>query len=106
MGSTLKIQKFTFKVFLGINTDKGVGAPLAGPKPVPIPTSCYSFAGLPFLGTKEGRLLIFQQYQFLAGCATVNMKMQTSIISMEMQISDLNSWRRLWELRLLLLQIA
>jgi hypothetical protein len=71
MSSTLKIQKFTFKVFLGINTDKGVGAPLAGPKPVPIPTSCYSFTGLPFLGTKEGRLLIFQQYQFLAGCATV-----------------------------------
>uniref|UniRef100_A0A2N9HUE2 Integrase catalytic domain-containing protein n=1 Tax=Fagus sylvatica TaxID=28930 RepID=A0A2N9HUE2_FAGSY len=90
-------RKFTFKVFLGINTDKGDGAPLAGPKPVPIPTSCYSFAGLPFLGTKEGRLLIFQQYQFLAGCATVDMKMQTSIISMEMQISDINSWRRLWE---------
>uniref|UniRef100_A0A2N9F125 Integrase catalytic domain-containing protein n=1 Tax=Fagus sylvatica TaxID=28930 RepID=A0A2N9F125_FAGSY len=83
--------KFTFKVFLGINTDKGVGAPLAGPKPVPIPTSCYSFAGLPFLGTKEGRLLIFQQYHFLAGCATVDMKMQTSVISMEMQISDINS---------------
>jgi hypothetical protein len=61
---------------------------LAGPKPVPIPTSCYSFADLPFLGSKEGRLLIFQQLQFLAGCATVDMKMQTSVISMEMQISD------------------
>uniref|UniRef100_A0A2N9GKH7 Uncharacterized protein n=1 Tax=Fagus sylvatica TaxID=28930 RepID=A0A2N9GKH7_FAGSY len=39
---------------------------------------CYSFAGLPFLGSKEGRLLIFQQHQFLAGCATVDMKMQNS----------------------------
>ena len=76
---------------------------MAGPKPVPIPTSCYSFAGLPFLGSKEGRLLIFQQLQFLASCATVDMKMQTLVISMEMQISVINSWRRLWEVRLFLL---
>jgi hypothetical protein len=72
------IQKWTLKVFLGINTDKDIGAPLAGPKPVPIPTSCYSFTGLPLLGSKEGRLLIFQRHQFLAGCATVDMKMQNS----------------------------
>ena len=63
---------------------------MAGPKPVPIPTSCYSFAGFPFLGSKEGRLLIFQQLQFLASYATVDMKMQTLVISMEMQISDIN----------------
>jgi hypothetical protein len=65
-----------------------------------------SLAGLPLLGSLDGSQLIFQQLQFLASCATVDMKMQTSVISMEMQISDLNSWRRLWEVRLLLLQIA
>jgi hypothetical protein len=48
----------------------------------------------------------FQQLQFLVGCATVDMKMQTLVISMEMQIPDINSWRRLWERRLFLLQIA
>uniref|UniRef100_A0A2N9FFZ0 Uncharacterized protein n=1 Tax=Fagus sylvatica TaxID=28930 RepID=A0A2N9FFZ0_FAGSY len=48
MSNTLEIQKFTLKVFLGINTDKRIGAPLAGPKPVPIPTSSYSFADANF----------------------------------------------------------
>jgi hypothetical protein len=106
MNSTFPIQKFTLKVFLGINTDKGIGASLAGPKPGPIPISFYSFAGLPFLGSTDCRPMIFQQHQFLVGCATVDMKMQTSVISMEMQIPDINSWRRLWERRLFLLQIA
>uniref|UniRef100_A0A2N9ERL6 Reverse transcriptase n=1 Tax=Fagus sylvatica TaxID=28930 RepID=A0A2N9ERL6_FAGSY len=53
--------------------------------------------GLPLLGSLDGSQLILQQLQFLASCATVDMKMRTSVISMEMQISDINSWRRLWE---------
>jgi hypothetical protein len=73
---------------------------------VPTPITLLSLAGLSLLGSLDGSQLIFQQLQFLASCATVDMKMQTSIISMEMQISDINSWRRLWEVRLLLLQIA
>jgi hypothetical protein len=49
-----------------------------------------SLAGLPLLGSLDGSQLIFQQLQFLASCVTVDMKTQTSVISMEMQISDLN----------------
>jgi hypothetical protein len=63
---------------------------LADPKSVPISISFYSFAGLPFLDSTNCRPLIFQQHQFLAGCATVDMKMQTSVISMDMQIPDIN----------------
>uniref|UniRef100_A0A2N9H429 Reverse transcriptase domain-containing protein n=1 Tax=Fagus sylvatica TaxID=28930 RepID=A0A2N9H429_FAGSY len=55
------------------------------------------FSGLPLLGSLDGSPLIFQQHHFLAGCATVDMKMQTPIISMEMQFPDIISWRRLWE---------
>jgi hypothetical protein len=106
MNSTFLIQKFTLKVFLGINIDKGIGASLVGPQPGPIPISFHSFAGLPFLGSTDCRPVTFQQLQFLVGCATVDMKMQTLVISLEMQIPDINSWRRLWERRLFLLQIA
>jgi hypothetical protein len=49
-----------------------------------------ALAGLSLLGSLDSSPLIFQQLQFLAGCATVDMKMQTSVISMEMQISDFN----------------
>ena len=86
------IQKFTLKVFLGINTDKGIGAPLADPKPMPIPTNLFAFAGLPPLRSTDYSPPIFQQHQFLAGCATVDMTMQTPVISMEMQIPDINSY--------------
>jgi hypothetical protein len=57
---------------------------------VPSPITLLSLAGLLLLGSLDCRPLIFQQLQFLAGCATVDMKMQTSVISMEMQISDIN----------------
>jgi hypothetical protein len=57
---------------------------------VPTPITLLSLAGLPLLGSLDGSQLIFQQLQFLASCVTVDMKMQTSVISMEMQISDIN----------------
>jgi hypothetical protein len=91
MNSTFPIEKFTLKVFLGINTNKGIGASLAGPQPGPIPISFHSFAGLPFLGSTDCRPMTFQQLQFLVGYATVDMKMQTLVISMEMQIPDINT---------------
>uniref|UniRef100_A0A2N9G7A4 Uncharacterized protein n=1 Tax=Fagus sylvatica TaxID=28930 RepID=A0A2N9G7A4_FAGSY len=47
--------------------------------------------GLPFLGSTDCRPVTFQQLQFLVGCATVDMKMQTLVISLEMQIPDINS---------------
>jgi hypothetical protein len=59
---------------------------------VPTPITLLSLAGLPLLGSLDGSQLIFQQLQFLASCATVDMKMQTSVISMEMQISDINTY--------------
>uniref|UniRef100_A0A2N9J2E6 Uncharacterized protein n=1 Tax=Fagus sylvatica TaxID=28930 RepID=A0A2N9J2E6_FAGSY len=46
-------KKFTLKVFLRINTDKGIGAPLAGPKPVPILISMFAFAGLPIFSSTD-----------------------------------------------------
>jgi hypothetical protein len=64
---------------------------------VPTPITLLSLTGLPLLGSLDRSQLIFQQLQFLASCVTVDMKMQTSVISMEMQISAINSWRRLWE---------
>ena len=70
---------------------------MAGPKPVPIPINFFALAGLPPLGSTDCSPPIFQQHQFLAGCAAVDMKMQTPVISVKMQIPDINSWRRLWE---------
>uniref|UniRef100_A0A2N9H5N8 Uncharacterized protein n=1 Tax=Fagus sylvatica TaxID=28930 RepID=A0A2N9H5N8_FAGSY len=63
----------------------------AGPKPVPTPITLLSLAGLLLLGSLDCSPMIFQQHHFLAGCATVDMKMQTPIIPMEMQFSDINS---------------
>ena len=57
---------------------------------MPTPITLLSLAGLSLLGSLDSSPLIFQQLQFLAGCATVDMKIQTSVISMEMQISDIN----------------
>jgi hypothetical protein len=56
---------------------------------VPSPITLLSLAGLPLLGSLDDSPLIFQQHHFLAGCATVDMKMQTPIISMEMQFPDI-----------------
>jgi hypothetical protein len=60
MNSIFPIQKFTLKVFLGINTNKGIGAPLAGPKPVPIPINFFALAGRPSIGSGVSGSMIFQ----------------------------------------------
>uniref|UniRef100_A0A2N9FT79 Uncharacterized protein n=1 Tax=Fagus sylvatica TaxID=28930 RepID=A0A2N9FT79_FAGSY len=58
---------------------EGIGASFGRPQTgAQFRPAVMSFTGLPLLGSKEGRLLIFQQHQFLAGCATVDMKMQNS----------------------------
>jgi hypothetical protein len=45
---------------LEINTDKGIGAPLAGPKPVPIPINFFALAGRPSIGFCVSGSTIFQ----------------------------------------------
>ena len=65
---------------------------------MPTPITLLSLAGLPLLGSLDGSQLIFQQLQFLASCATIDMNMQTSVISMKMQISDINRYHGLQSL--------
>uniref|UniRef100_A0A2N9GA92 CCHC-type domain-containing protein n=1 Tax=Fagus sylvatica TaxID=28930 RepID=A0A2N9GA92_FAGSY len=56
MNSTFQYRNSLAKVFLEINTDKGIEAPLAGPKPVPIPINIFAFAGFPILSSTDGSL--------------------------------------------------
>ena len=87
------IQKFTLKVFLGINTDKGIGAPLAGPKPVPIPINFFALAGHSSIGLGVSGSTIFQNEESWLAVQLLIWICKTPVISMEMQIPDINNWR-------------